>query len=171
MCYIERNNSNIIEQFIPITNLVENGFVTCVMDEDDATEIQVQDQNKEIGQSTSTITKVTEIQVKDKNTEIVQSTSTINEVTEIQVLGQSTDELQDVWNTTRPRPIDHRATEEFIKVVMSENIQNLLKDKRTPKTKVWNDKMITLGFRVCQTPIEGGIKCNQKWRNLEKKIY
>lgn len=46
---------------------------------------------------------------------------------------------------------------------MSENIQHLLKDKRTPKTKVWKqiyDKMILLGFSVCQSFIEGGIKCN-----------
>jgi len=149
--------------------LVENGFVMYGDDENDTVEVQDQDQNTEIEQLTRIVNKVTEVQ--EKNTEIVQSTSTINKVTEIQVVGQNTDGLQDVWNTTRPRPIDHRATEEFIKLVMSEDIQHLLKDKRTPKTKVWKqvyDKMILLGFRVCQSSIEGGIKCNQKWRNLEK---
>lgn len=145
----KKNNSNIIEQFIPITNFFENGFVMYGDEENDADEVQDQ----------------------EKNTEIEQSTNTINKVTEIQVLGQNTDGLQDVWNTTRPRPIDHQATEEFIKVVMNEKIQHLLKDKRTPKTKVWKqvyDKMMLLGFRVCQLFTEGGIKCNQKWRNLEK---
>jgi len=84
VCYTEENNSNIIKQFIPITNLVENGFVMYGDEEND--EAEVQDQ--------------------EKNTEIGQSMSTINKATEIQVLGQNTDELQDVWNTTRPRPIE-----------------------------------------------------------------
>lgn len=54
---------------------------------------------------------------------------------------------------------------------MSESIQNLLKDKRTHKTKVWqqvHEEMVKLGFRVYESSKDGGIKCNQKWRNLEK---
>ncbi|CAI6358751.1 unnamed protein product [Macrosiphum euphorbiae] len=87
----------IIEQFISVTNLVENGFVMYGDEENDAAEVQDQDQNTETEQLTSTVNKATEIQVQEKNTEIVQSTSTINKATEIQVLGQNTDGLKDVW--------------------------------------------------------------------------
>jgi len=59
---------------------------------------------------------------------------------------------------------------------MSENtyLQHLLKDKITPKNKVWKrvyDKMILLGLRVCQSSIEGGIKCKPEVAKLGKKLY
>lgn len=70
-----------------------------------------------------------------------------------------------VWNTTRPRSIDHEATEFFIKLVKNDEIQSLLKDKKTQRVY---EEMLQKGYRVADTVKEGGSKCNQKWRNLEK---
>lgn len=50
-------------------------------------------------------------------------------------------------------------------------MQCLLKDKRTPKNKIWQrvyKKMIKLGFQECESSKEEGMKCNQKCWNLEK---
>jgi hypothetical protein len=46
----------------------------------------------------------------------------------------------------------------------------LLKDKKTPKIKVWQkvyEDMLKKGYRVADTA-KGDFKCNQKWHNLEK---
>lgn len=40
-----------------------------------------------------------------------------------------------VWNTTWP--MDHEATEFFIKLVKNDEIQSLLNNKKTPKIKMW----------------------------------
>lgn len=54
----------------------------------------------------------------------------------------------------------------------SDLYQQKLKDKRTPKYKVWQDISIelhNLGYKVAANEKESGKKCDQKWRNLENK--
>jgi len=56
--------------------------------------------------------------------------------------------------------------------VTSELYQQKLKDKRTPKSKVWQDISIelhNLGYKVVESGKGSGTKCHQKWRNLENK--
>lgn len=88
----------------------------------------------------------------------------------------STSESQDsketnCWNTPRPTAIDIEATETFIDIVKDSSIQLLLKDKKTTKNKVWikvYNEMVKRGYCVHSVEKEGGIKCSQKGRNLER---
>jgi len=76
-----------------------------------------------------------------------------------------------IWTSKRPTPQDNEATEVFIQIVISDDVQNKLIDKKTPKIKVWQivyQKMRENGYIVSNEIKDGGNKCFQKWRNLKK---
>jgi len=56
--------------------------------------------------------------------------------------------------------------------VTTELYQQTLKDKRTPKYKVWQEistELHNLGYKMAANEKESGKKCDQKWRNSENK--
>ncbi|KAL5246058.1 hypothetical protein ACI65C_013466 [Semiaphis heraclei] len=76
-----------------------------------------------------------------------------------------------IWSSKRPTSKDNEGTETFISIEISEEIQKKMVDKKTVKTKVWQtvySKMKDAGFNVADDIKDGGNKCFQKWRNLEK---
>lgn len=79
---------------------------------------------------------------------------------------------EEIWCSKKPRPQDLKATEDLLNIINLENIQKLLLDKRTPKQKVWENIALKLkedhGYVVGKSLKDSGMKCHQKWRNLEK---
>jgi len=76
-----------------------------------------------------------------------------------------------IWSSKRPTSKDNEGTETFISIVISEEIQKKMVDKKTVKKKIWQIvyyKMKEAGYLVSDEIIDGGNKCFQKWRNLEK---
>lgn len=77
-----------------------------------------------------------------------------------------------IWSPYRSTPQDHKATKKFIEIISSEPYAEKLKDKTSPKFKIWqqvSNEMKASGFPVAENDKEGGKKCDQKWRNLENK--
>lgn len=77
-----------------------------------------------------------------------------------------------IWSPYRSTPEDHKATKRFIEIVSNEPYAEKLKDKTSPKYKIWqqvSNEMKASGFLVADNEKEGGKKCDQKWRNLENK--
>ncbi|VVC26690.1 Hypothetical protein CINCED_3A014709 [Cinara cedri] len=77
-----------------------------------------------------------------------------------------------IWSPYRSTPDDHKATKKFIEILSNETYAEKLKDKITPKFKIWqqiSNEMKNAGFPVAENEKEGGKKCDQKWRNLENK--
>lgn len=79
---------------------------------------------------------------------------------------------EEIWCSRKPKPQDVKATEDLLNIINLENIQKLLLDKRTPKQKVWENIALKLqedhGYVVGKSLKDSGMKCHQKWRNLEK---
>nr|CAD7259862.1 unnamed protein product [Timema shepardi] len=78
---------------------------------------------------------------------------------------------ENIWTLRNATPLDDEATETFINLVGSERYQNLLNDKKSTKTKVWEkifEEMTSIGYKIASNTKEGGAKCSQKWRNLER---
>ncbi|KAF0740323.1 Uncharacterized protein FWK35_00021900 [Aphis craccivora] len=76
-----------------------------------------------------------------------------------------------IWTSKRPTPQDNEATEVFIQIVISDDVQKKLIDKKTPKVKVWQmvyQKMKENSYIISNEIKDGDNKCFQKSRNLEK---
>lgn len=76
-----------------------------------------------------------------------------------------------IWTSKTPTDEDIKATRAFIDIVKSIEIQSLLYDGKTQKIKVWQRVAFLLGksgFQVGESIKEGGVRCFQKWRNLER---
>lgn len=66
---------------------------------------------------------------------------------------------------------DIEATREMLALVASKKYQDMFNDQCTVKIRVWKricEELMTKGYRIADSVNEGGIKCHQKWRNLEK---
>lgn len=66
---------------------------------------------------------------------------------------------------------DIEATREMLSLVASKKYQDMFNDQCTVKIRVWKricEELMAKGFRISDSVNEGGIKCHQKWRNLEK---
>jgi len=56
-------------------------------------------------------------------------------------------------------------------LVASKKYQDMFNDQCTVKIRVWKricEELMSKGYRIADSVNEGGIKCHQKWRNLEK---
>lgn len=78
----------------------------------------------------------------------------------------------EIWCSRKPKPQDVKATEDLLNIIKLEGIQKQLLDKKTPKYKVWEKIALKLqedhGYVVSKSLKDSGMKCHQKWRNLEK---
>lgn len=66
---------------------------------------------------------------------------------------------------------DIEATREMLALVASKKYQDMFNDQCTVKIRVWKricEELMNKGYRIADSVNEGGIKCHQKWRNLEK---
>lgn len=66
---------------------------------------------------------------------------------------------------------DVEATKEMLTLVGSKKYQDMFNDQCTVKIRVWKricEELMGKGYRIADSINEGGIKCHQKWRNLEK---
>lgn len=66
---------------------------------------------------------------------------------------------------------DIEATREMLSLVASKKYQDMFNDQCTVKIRVWKricEELMSKGYRIADSVNEGGIKCHQKWRNLEK---
>lgn len=66
---------------------------------------------------------------------------------------------------------DIEATREMLALVASKKYQDMFNDQCTVKIRVWKricEELMSKGYRIADSVNEGGIKCHQKWRNLEK---
>lgn len=86
----------------------------------------------------------------------------------VQVL---TDADQLLWSMRTPCQKDIEATREMLALVASKKYQDMFNDQCTVKIRVWKricEELMSKGYRIADSVNEGGIKCHQKWRNLEK---
>ncbi|XP_025206898.1 uncharacterized protein LOC112602785 isoform X2 [Melanaphis sacchari] len=86
----------------------------------------------------------------------------------VQVL---TDADQLLWSMRTPCQKDIEATREMLSLVASKKYQDMFNDQCTVKIRVWKricEELMSKGYRIADSVNEGGIKCHQKWRNLEK---
>lgn len=86
----------------------------------------------------------------------------------VQVL---TDTDQLLWSMRTPCQKDIEATREMLGLVASKKYQDMFNDQCTVKIRVWKricEELMSKGYRIADSVNEGGIKCHQKWRNLEK---
>lgn len=82
-----------------------------------------------------------------------------------------TDVDQLLWSMRTPCQKDIEATREMLALVASKKYQDMFNDQCTVKIRVWKricEELMAKGFRIADSVNEGGIKCHQKWRNLEK---
>jgi hypothetical protein len=59
----------------------------------------------------------------------------------------------------------------MLALVASKKYQDMFNDQCTVKIRVWKricEELMSKGYRIADSVNEGGIKCHQKWRNLEK---
>ncbi|XP_050545381.1 uncharacterized protein LOC126907818 [Daktulosphaira vitifoliae] len=82
-----------------------------------------------------------------------------------------TDADQLLWSMRTPCQKDIEATREMLALVASKKYQDMFNDQCTVKIRVWKricEELMNKGYRIADSVNEGGIKCHQKWRNLEK---
>lgn len=82
-----------------------------------------------------------------------------------------TDTDQLLWSMRTPCQKDIEATREMLALVGSKRYQDMFNDQCTVKIRVWKricEELMAKGYRIADSINEGGIKCHQKWRNLEK---
>lgn len=82
-----------------------------------------------------------------------------------------TAEDQLLWSMRTPCQKDIEATREMLSLVASRKYQDMFNDQCTVKIRVWKricEELMSKGYRIADSVNEGGIKCHQKWRNLEK---
>lgn len=76
-----------------------------------------------------------------------------------------------MWSMRTPCQKDIEATKEMLALVGSKKYQDMFNDQCTVKIRVWKricEELMSKGYRIADSINEGGIKCHQKWRNLEK---
>ncbi|XP_050420811.1 uncharacterized protein LOC126833484 [Adelges cooleyi] len=76
-----------------------------------------------------------------------------------------------LWSMRTPCQKDIEATREMLALVASKKYQDMFNDQCTVKIRVWKricEELMNKGYRIADSVNEGGIKCHQKWRNLEK---
>lgn len=76
-----------------------------------------------------------------------------------------------MWSMRTPCQKDIEATREMLALVASKKYQDMFNDQCTVKIRVWKricEELMSKGYRIADSVNEGGIKCHQKWRNLEK---
>ncbi|XP_025415326.1 uncharacterized protein LOC112687023 [Sipha flava] len=76
-----------------------------------------------------------------------------------------------LWSMRTPCQKDIEATREMLALVASKKYQDMFNDQCTVKIRVWKricEELMSKGYRIADSVNEGGIKCHQKWRNLEK---
>lgn len=79
-----------------------------------------------------------------------------------------------IWNSKIPSKKDIDATEVFIEIVGGDYVQTQLNNGRQKKKDVFEyvyKMMEKRGFLICPDLKEGGQKCYQKWRNLERSYF
>ncbi|VVC33203.1 Hypothetical protein CINCED_3A023429 [Cinara cedri] len=87
----------------------------------------------------------------------------------VQVVVTDSDQL--LWSMRTPCQKDIEATREMLALVGSKRYQDMFNDQCTVKIRVWKricEELMSKGYRIADSINEGGIKCHQKWRNLEK---
>ncbi|KAL4119969.1 hypothetical protein QTP88_012719 [Uroleucon formosanum] len=84
---------------------------------------------------------------------------------------ETSDTDQLLWSMRTPCQKDIEATREMLGLVASKKYQDMFNDQCTVKIRVWKricEELMSKGYRIADSVNEGGIKCHQKWRNLEK---
>ncbi|XP_026821451.1 uncharacterized protein LOC113559867 [Rhopalosiphum maidis] len=82
------------------------------------------------------------------------------------------DTNQQLWITRYSTKRDIEATWKMLELVASKKYQDMFNNPKVAKNQVWKniyEDLLLNGYRVAKTVIDGGVKCCQKWRNLEKK--
>ncbi|XP_060844260.1 uncharacterized protein LOC132924149 [Rhopalosiphum padi] len=82
------------------------------------------------------------------------------------------DTNQLLWITKYSTKRDIEATWEMLELVASKKYQDMFNNPKMVKNQAWKNiykELLLKGYRVAKTVIHGGVKCHQKWRNLEKR--
>lgn len=95
-----------------------------------------------------------------------QNQPPVDENTEEVAQEQSPAPCEEIWTRKKPNDRDNEAT--ALLLAERQKLSSLFDDKKTRKSKLWNDiaqKLIEKGFFLGD---KGGEKCRQKFANLQK---